>query len=111
VIPKLTVCAVAVILSYSPVLANDKINQWYGDGVFMVDLIAEGYEIKAATSAQFKLSATVSEHVRIVYLQRGKNVFACLDGWNSPFYINNPFYCSPLQRPAEGQGRTPPKTP
>lgn len=67
--------------------------QWYGERRLLVDLLAEGYEIKA--------SVRLSES-DILYVQKGKYAYRCLGfGAGNTVRLNeNTLDCQPLQKPA-----------
>jgi len=98
----------AIFLAWSNAKAEQVISQWSDDRILMVDLIADGYEIKAAIHHPIQLLSAEPASIRVVYLQRGKSVFSCVDNWNvtlesPPAYLtSNPFLCRQLQKPTAG---------
>jgi hypothetical protein len=67
-------------------------NQWYGPKRAMLDLINEGYDIKAAVPAG-------KDGVRQVYLQKGASAYICVDFFYAPNFTHNGLQCTPLQKP------------
>jgi hypothetical protein len=64
--------------------------QWHGEPRPMIDLIGEGYEIKAALG---------NMDIKHIYVQKGPNAYLCVDFLYKPEYSTNALKCHPLQKP------------
>ena len=85
--------AVIILLSSSGIAQNSPFwQQWYGDRKLLVDLLNDGYEIKASIRLN---------DAEILYVQKGGSAYRCLaDAVGSVVrFQTNTLNCLPLQKP------------